>query len=165
VSETPEHREIPLTLAFKPDDGKGDDSDYRQAGYEAIAIVQPSMEEEGRIFVGINPFGKPVGVHMLPDEARRVRDHLSKLLLEPEAVEEVARETRETPESLQSRIDRAVERAKAPTPEQTLASAQRAPSRPRRARVPRVTRFPRPQFRVEFKWGRFEAILARVDGS
>lgn len=157
TEDTPEHRELPLTLAFKPDNLKGDDPEY---DFEAVAIVQPSMEEEGRIFVGVNPFGKAVGVHMLPEEARRVRDHLSKLLLEPEAVEEVARETTETQESVQARIDRAVERAKertgrAPTltPEQILAHKARKPSR----------RFPRPQFRFEFRWGKLQGIFARLD--
>jgi hypothetical protein len=154
TDETPEHREIPLTLAFKPDDGKGDDPEYRAAGYEGIAIVQPSMEEEGRIFMGVNPFGKPVGVHMLPEDAERIRDHLSLLLLDKPDEEE-------SPESLQSRIDRAVERVKAsqPAPTSELRQSDRVTGVTRRRRR---RSFPKPQFRVEFKWGAFEAILARL---
>jgi hypothetical protein len=164
--ETPPHREIPLTLAFKPDDGKSDDSAYRQAGYEAIAIVQPSMEEEGRIFVGINPVGKNMGVHMLPEDARRVRDHLSKLLLEPEA--EPDAETAlplggapPLPESVQERIARAIERAKTsdePTPEQVLAAGAK------KVRIPRVPLPPGPQWRLEWRWGKLQGIFARLDG-
>lgn len=163
--ETPEHREIPLTLAFKPDDGKGDDPSYRDAGYEGIAIVQPSMEQEGRIFMGVNPFGKPVGVHMLPEDAQRVRDHLSMLLLEPEPESE----SDDAPESLQSRIDRAVARTKAQTtssPEEALQALQdtAATLRRRQEKPKRRLNFPKPQFRFEFKFGRFEALIVRVDG-
>jgi hypothetical protein len=33
---------------------------------------------------GVHPFGRRVGNHMLPDDVRKLRDHLSKLLMEPE---------------------------------------------------------------------------------
>jgi hypothetical protein len=100
---------------------------------EGLVVVEPSLYDEGRIFLSAAPqaFGRK-GVHMLPDEARAVRDHLSKLLLEP--VEQ------ETPtESVQSRIDRAVERLKR-----------------------EQSRRPKLQFRLEFKLGSFEGVLGRV---
>lgn len=161
ADDAPDHREIPLTLAFKPDNLRDDDPNY---DYEAIALVQPSMEEEGRIFVGINPFGKAVGVHMLPEDARRVRDHLSKLLLEPEPEPDA--------ESVEDRIKRALERKEAPvvlrphehtlSPEQALIAAG-ATSAPRVAARRRL--FPSLQFHIEYRWGKLQGILARLDGS
>jgi hypothetical protein len=153
--DTPEHRDIPLTLAFTPDNIKDDDPEYP---YSATAIVQPSMEQEGRIFVGVNPFGKPVGVHMLPEEARKIRDHLSLLLLEPPGETEGSPEEDAAVESVESRIARAKARAAAgPTPEEILAAAQSAPA----ARWPR---FPSLLFRFEYRWGKFQGIISRLDG-
>jgi hypothetical protein len=103
---------------------------------EGLVVVEPSLYDEGRIFLSAAPqaFGRK-GVHMLPDEARAVRDHLSKLLLEP--VEEQSPQP--APESVQSRIDRAVERLKR-----------------------EQSRRPKLQFRLEFKLGSFEGVLGRV---
>jgi hypothetical protein len=162
MTDTPEHREIPLTLAFKPDDGKGDDPEYRAAGYEGICIAQPSMEEEGRIFVGVNPYGKPVGVHMLPEDAQRLRDHLSKLLLEPDAlpVDEGAGATGEewTPEELLAYRARQEVPARAQRPRDRVTGVTHTRKLPR----PSLRKL-LPQFRIEFKLGRFEALIVRLD--
>ena len=150
--------DMPLTLHFEPEpinDGRP------EMPFKPIVVVQPSRDEEGRIFIGVNPFGKNVGCHLLPDEARRIRDHLNKLLLEDEvdisdavsvAVEEGKKTTPET----------------AWTPEQLLEwkrkRDQGASKRPRRAPLARFKRPQGPQFRLEFKWGKLEAIVARLSG-
>lgn len=68
----------PLTLEFAPEPLDGDEHSV------PIAIAEPSFQHSGRIFIGVHPFGKRLGLHLLPADARRLRDHLSKLLLEPE---------------------------------------------------------------------------------
>jgi hypothetical protein len=159
-SETPKHKEMPLTLAFTPEHK----SFNTPESWTGTVIVQPSAEEPGCIFTSIQPTGQPMGVHLSPDEARLVRDHLSKLLLEPEEPQEA--------ESVQQRVERAVQRRKAQalaergidaaTPEQKLArvvgNARVTPSRLTRLR----RQIPRPRFKLEFKWGALEAIIARI---
>lgn len=68
----------PLTLEFEPDPLEGDELSA------PIAVVEPSFQHPGRIFVGVHPYGKRLGLHLLPSDAKKVRDHLSKLLLDPE---------------------------------------------------------------------------------
>lgn len=154
---TPDQPAMPLTLEFTPENLYQDEETAEIL--EGIVLVQPSRKEEGRIFVGVNPFGKNVGCHLLPEEARRVRDHLNILLLEPsdEKIEEVSEDVAAAVEANKARIW---------TPEQLLAYKQRreAPRAPRFIAGRRtLAKLPRPQFRLEFKWGAFEALLVRLN--
>lgn len=147
---------MPLTLAFEPDnmDNPGIPDEFKP-----IVLVQPSMEEAGRIFAGINPFGKAVGVHLLPEEAKRVRDHLSKLLLEPDEVAAAYKErTLDVPEgeSMESRMARAIQRAREreATPEEKLAGVTKKKAKKRWF-----------QFKLELKIGRMQGVFLRTDDS
>jgi len=142
---------MPLTLEFTPENLYQDEETAEIL--EGIVLVQPSRKEEGRIFIGVNPFGKNVGCHLLPEEARRVRDHLNILLLEPDA------------EDVTEKADAAVEAHKARiwTPEQLLAYKQRREAPRFIAGRRTLAKLPRPQFRLEFKWGAFEALLVRLN--
>lgn len=95
----------PLTMEFAPEPLEGDEHSV------PIVVMEPSFQHPGRIFVGVHPFGKRLGLHLLPSDAKKVRDHLSKLLLEPEA--ELPAETPAPPSSAdwQARIRAAAERA------------------------------------------------------
>lgn len=97
--ETPE-RYTPLTLEFAPTLVEGDEVS------KPVAVCEPSLEHNGRIFLGVHPLGRRLGLHLLPEEARHIRDHLSKLLLEPEA------EAPQPPVNWQKRIAEAAERTK-----------------------------------------------------
>lgn len=123
----------PLTLEYHPEGLEGD------PGTAPVIIVEPSFAHPGRIFVGIHPLGhvpdvKRAGVHLLPDDARRVMQHLAKLLMEdpPEIDEGTV--------NWQARIEDAVER-----------------TRGGRIRLPKINL--RPQFRLEFEVGRFAGVL------
>jgi hypothetical protein len=137
----PEYRDMPLTLAFEPENMSG------RSEWTPIVIVQPSAEEAGRIFAGINPVGQPIGCHLLPDEARMIRDHLSKLLLEPEEVAEAGsaaaamQKAEEPPVDWSERVAQAGQRAKAVKP-------------------PKSRWF---QFKLEFKIGPTQGLIARTD--
>lgn len=151
---TPEHREMPLTLAFSPEKigGKPEDDQL-----QPIVLVQPSAEEEGRIFIGVNPFGKAVGCHVLPEDAARIRDHLAKLLLEPsDAPYDEDAPLPPEPDEGSFMERRGADIAKAAAATQRF----RRPRRLQRARE--GVRRALPQFRLEFKWGSFEALLIRV---
>lgn len=152
MTQEPERSQMPLTLEFTPDWHTEDEIEGEIL--DGIVLVQPSRGEEGRIFVGVNPFGKRVGCHLLPEEARRVRDHLNVLLLEPDAA------VTETHEEATAKIEGGAKPAAgAWTPEQLLAWKQK-----RDAAVPvRRLRLPRPQFKIEFKWGSFEALIVRLN--
>ena len=147
---TPAPAEIPLTLTFTPEDSILDETTGESL--EGIVIAQPSRKEEGMLYLGVNPFGKTVGCHLLPEEARRLRDHLNILLLEPS--------------DATADLDAAVAEAKAAqpsesawTPEQLLAYKQRRETPSRHIKLPKI---PKPQFRLEFKWGSFEALIVRL---
>jgi hypothetical protein len=124
----------PLTLEFVPEPIE-DDTQSRP-----IVVAEPSFQHDGRIFLGVHPFGRRVGNHMLPDDVRRLRDHLSKLLMEP--VEEAPAAEGEQID-WQERIRQAVAR-------------QQRPKR-RRKRGP--------FFRVEFEWGGIQGVMGRLRGS
>ncbi len=79
-------QQSPLTLEFHPEAIEGDEVS------EPIAIIEPSFQHDGRIFVGLHPFGKRVGLHLLPADAERVRNHLSKLLMDRPEPEELPSE-------------------------------------------------------------------------
>lgn len=64
----------PLSLEFTPS--------TNIEGLEPIAVVEPSFRTAGSIFVGIHPMGHRIGVDLTAHEARTVRDHLTKLLME-----------------------------------------------------------------------------------
>ena len=121
----------PLTLEYSPEGLEGDQT-------KPVVIVEPSFAHPGRIFVAIHPLGhvrnvKRAGVHLLPEDARRVMQHLAKLLMEsPPEIEEGASAI-----DWQARIEQAARRVSKP-----------------RARV-RL----RPEFRLEFKIGRFAGII------
>lgn len=126
----------PLTLEFAPERLEGD----TQA--KPVAVIEPSFQHDGRIFIGIHPFGRRLGLHVLPDDARRIRDHLSKLLLEP--TPEVPAEDRAEAVDWQQRIRDAAERA---------AASKRPPRRPKRKRL---------QFRLEFSIGSIQGVVGRM---
>lgn len=134
----------PLTLEFQPDNI--DDGTEGMEDFTPIVICEPSFQASGRIFVGVNPVGKRLGVHLLPDDARRVRDHLSKLLMEPtpEAAPEPGAETPE------ERIARAFTRHQTRTDDPPV-------RRKRRKRAP----FKR-EFRIEFQIGRVQGVLGSL---
>lgn len=145
--DTPEHHEMPLTLVFSPEPlADPEDADAT----ETIVIVQPSAREEGRIFLGSNPFGKAVGCHLLPEDALRVRDHLNKLLLEPG--DDAPLPPEGAPGSFMQRRAADIARAAAPAVEGRII-------RPKRRKRLKLSA---PQFRLEFKWGAFEALLVRL---
>lgn len=127
----------PLTLEYSPEGLDNDDQS------KPVIIVEPSFAHPGRIFVGIHPLGnlqrvKRAGVHLLPDDARRVMNHLAKLLMElPPEIEEDG-----TAIDWQARIEEAAQRARAPKP----------------ARVRAYARL-RPEFRFEFKLGRLAGVI------
>lgn len=116
----------PLTLEFAPEPLEDDNES------KPIVVCEPSFQHDGRIFLGVHPFGRRVGNHMLPDDVRRLRDHLSKLLMEPEEEDGI---------DWQARIRQAAER---------VAAVEKKPKR----------RWG-PAFRLEFRWGQLEGILGR----
>jgi hypothetical protein len=154
--DTPEYRDMPLTLAFAPEQ-----IDDEESPLSPLVLIQPSMEEEGRIFIGVNPFGKAVGCHVLPDEARRIRDHLSKLLLD-------------SPEDASERVQAAVEAQKAKVwtrdeleayrERRRLAAVEPTPQPSKKRRHGRKIKLTIPglHFRIEFRFGKLQGIVARV---
>jgi hypothetical protein len=130
---SPEQR-TPLTLEFTPDNL---DDPTAPEGAVPIVVCEPSFQAGGRIFLGVNPVGARLGVHMLPAEVAKLRDHLNKLLMEPPG----DAPSPGTGEPIQSRIDRAVERIK-------------------NERAKRPGRF---QFRFEFRAGKIQGVVGRFD--
>ena len=124
----------PLTLEFVPEP-LDDDKESRP-----IVVAEPSFQHDGRIFLGVHPFGRRVGNHMLPDDVRKLRDHLSKLLMEQPEDAPAAAEGEHI--DWQARIRQA--------------AAEKRPKR-RRKRGP--------FFRVEFEWGGIQGVLGRLRGS
>lgn len=72
----------PLTLEFTPEI-----PDDETSHSDPLVVCEPSFRHSGAIFLGAHPLGPThrLGVHLAPEEARRVRDHLNKLLMEPTA--------------------------------------------------------------------------------
>lgn len=142
----------PLTLEFQPDNVTGEDT---PEDFTPIVVCEPSFSDPGRIYLGVNPVGHRLGVHLLPEEARRIRDHLTKLLMEQPGGAEEDDPTEglrlvrpdykpKRPESIQSRLERAVDRAKAAKPE---------------AKITKGKRF---QFRLEFRIGSVQGVIGRL---
>lgn len=136
-------KHTPLTLEFSP--AKANflmpDGSEAQTG-DGRVVVEPSLEVPGRIFMVVSPGNSRLGLHLLPNDARVIRDHLSKLLIDPETPVEapVTPAEPEVKESIQSRIDRAVERLKA------------------------ERKRPLIQFRLEFRLGSIEGVIGRIRG-
>jgi hypothetical protein len=152
-------REMPMTLYFEPEN-----IDVPELGPDAksVVIIQPSAVD-GRIFMGINPFGKVVGVHVLAEDAARIRDHLNLMLWDqPEGTDEGA-------EEVASRINRAVERLQAdkeseaskPLPIRMVRKAIKEFDSRRLERMLRRGRFFK--FKIEFVFGRIQGVIARTD--
>lgn len=93
----------PLTLEFHPEvkplDEKGNE-------YTGIVVCEPSFDEPGAVFCGVNPLGGRLGCTLKPHEAARLRDHLAKLLMEPPQVDDEQVDW-------QARIQAAADRAQA----------------------------------------------------
>ena len=68
----------PLTLEYVP--VVPDEEEAK--GVKPLIVAEPSFSYPGTIFVGVHPFGKRLGCHLLPGDAERLRNHLSKLLME-----------------------------------------------------------------------------------
>ena len=124
----------PLTLEFAPETPDSDPS------ARPIIVVEPSFTYPGTIFVGAHPLGKEnrLGVHLLPADAEAVRNHLSKLLTDPEDDPETPKEDIDWV----SRIDAAVRRR--------IAKERR--------------RKPLLNFRVEFQVGRIQGVFGTTHG-
>lgn len=131
---TPEPR-TPLTLEFAPE--IPDDETSHSA---PIVVCEPSFRHAGAIFLGAHPLGPThrLGVHLAPDEARRVRDHLNKLLMEPGE----PRDPTYVESGRPSMVTRAVERY-----------------RRRRLRRKGRKRF---VFRTEFQIGDIQGVIGRM---
>ena len=126
-----EQPRTPLTLEYEPE-GLDDDTDAKP-----FIVIEPSFQHHGRIFIGIHPMGKRFGCHLLPEDAQRVRDHLSKLLMtEPPALPEGEAV------DWKQRIEAAAQRA------QTT-----KPKRRRKLKRPKLA------FRFEFALGRFQGVV------
>lgn len=123
----------PLTMEFTPEPAFENDPSL------PIVAIEPSFQKDGRIFVAVHPFGKRVGLHLLPAEVTRIRNHLTKLLMEkPEDEEPPA-----TPHpDWQDRIEAAAQRARA---------AEKPPKKPRKPLLG--------HFRLEWQIGRFVLVI------
>ena len=115
----------PLTLEYEP--VVPDEEEAK--GVKPLIVAEPSFTYPGTIFVGVHPFGKRLGVHLLPGDAERLRNHLSKLLMEEESSEVIDWQERD----------------------ETAAARRPEPSKPR-LRLPI-------QFRFEFAFGRFQGVV------
>jgi hypothetical protein len=124
----------PLTLEYAPDSPE----EELEAGLRPVIVIEPSFKYAGMIYIGVHPFGKRLGCHILPADAERVRNHLSKLLMDAnDAPAEGDPETQRSVDWSQ-RIEQAAERAvKRPT---------------RRRRKPFL-------FRFEFALGRVQGVI------
>lgn len=138
-----EEPRTPLTLEYSPE-GLEDDPHTHP-----VIIAEPSFAHSGRIFVGVHPLGhvpnvRRAGVHLLPDDARRLMNHLAKLLME---------EPSEEGEPLGGGVDwqKRIEQAAARVRE------ERPPAKKRRRR--RVRAHLRPEFRFEFQVGRYAGVI------
>jgi hypothetical protein len=137
-------RHTPLTLEFIPETADLVAADGSTAkSTEGLVVVEPSMQVSGRIFLCASPTSeKRYGVHLPPEEARAVRDHLSKLLLEPETPQERPQSPAMPgqAESIQSRIDRAVQRLQAEKAKRNKGA----------------------EFRLEFRIGKLQGVIGRL---
>jgi len=128
----------PLTLEYSPEGLEDDDPQVLP-----VVVVEPSFAHPGRIFVGIHPLGrvrnvKRAGVHLLPEDARRVMNHLAKLLMESPEVPEGDEGSKV---DWQARIEQAAQRVREERPK-------------KRVRVRR-----KPEFRLEFQIGRYAGVI------
>lgn len=138
---TPEPR-TPLSLEFSPASIEGYEDDQRPG----LVVAEPSFEVPGRVFIGANPFGKRMGLHLLPEEVRRLRDHLTKLLMEKPS---------EAPGEPSTPIDQYIRRDDAPPvdwQERIIAAA-------RRVRQEKPKWF---LFKVEFQFGDIQGVIGRL---
>lgn len=154
-------RDMPMTLHFVPDNiaipELGDD-------IKPVVVVQPSAVD-GRIFMGVNPYGEVVGVHLLAEDAARIRDHLNLLLWDKPDDEEAE----EGAETVQSRINRAVDRlqeekakeAAKPLPIRLIKKAIVGVNSRRLEHMLRHGRFFK--FKLEFVVGGIQGVIARMD--
>ena len=141
-----EEPRTPLTLEYVPE-GLEDDQHSKP-----VIIIEPSFQHPGRIFVGVHPFGKRLGCHLLPEDAQRIRNHLGKLLMESGGEELPA----SAPDWAQ-RIEAAAKRAQAGgqrTGRTRLINFVKRPKRPR-WKKPLL-------FRLEFRVGNVEGVVGRL---
>jgi hypothetical protein len=122
--------QTPLTLEYFPETASEDPDEG-----QPVIIAEPSFKYDGRVFVGVQPLGRRIGCHLAPADAKKLRDHLSKLLLEP-----VPPEAEEPHPDWQKRIE---------------AAAQRAQKRQIRLRLP-------VKFRFEFELGSIQGVIGTV---
>lgn len=129
MTDNEEAPRTPLTLEFSPEPLDDDDKT------SPIVICEPSFQHDGRIFLGVHPFGLRVGrvgLHMLPDDVRALRDHLNVLLMEPPEDDAI---------DWSQRIQAAAERVSAPNKK-----------RPKRI-----------IFRMEFSFFGIQGVIGRVN--
>jgi hypothetical protein len=128
---TEERRRTPLTLEYAPETVEDDPHS------KPVVIIEPSMTHAGRIFVGIHPYGRRHGCHLLPEDAQRVYKHLGKLLMEDPTDFDPSQAV-----DWKARIEEAAARQQ-PKPSLKLPQIQ----------------WPRPMFRIEFKFGRVQGVI------
>ena len=130
---TPQPR-TPLSMEFVPEPPE----DHDPFG---LVVAEPSFEVPGRIFVGSAPVDKRVGLHLIPEDARRLRDHISKLLWE-------AQEGTETP--IDAHLDREAPVERVDWQKRIQAAVSRA--RKRKWFL----------FKVEFQFGDIQGVIGRL---
>jgi hypothetical protein len=129
----------PLTLEYSPEAPDEESAE----GSAPVIIVEPSFRHPGTIFIGIHPFGKRLGVHLMPADAERVRNHLSKLLMEEGPTpEESAGEGVDWTERIEQAAKRQIAEKR----------AEKTKKKRRRRRKPL-------QFRLEFSVGKVQGII------
>lgn len=101
--------QTPLSLEFTPDD-------LGELDGQGIVRAEPSVQEDGRIFITVFPQETAYGCHMVPDEVKRLRDHLSTLLLDPSGGDEPPVADKSPQERWEERINAAVDRVKSQKP-------------------------------------------------
>ena len=136
-----EEPRTPLTLEYAPDAPEEEQSQ----GVLPVIVVEPSFRYPGTIFMGIHPFGKRLGCHLLPADAERVRNHLSKLLMDPGAPVEAGDPEQQGGVDWSKRIEQAAVR-------QIAAKRQAEKPKKRRRRRPL-------QFRLEFSLGKVQGVV------
>lgn len=136
-----------------------------------MVLAEPSVQSPGHVYLVSNPYGSPEpGVHMDADEVRKLRDHLTKLLME-QPIDDAAFVAEEKV-TLSPEQQLLIEPPKdlPPVDAEKLQAALQARLRARgehgsvslnviEGRRKR-RRLRLPQFRVEFKWGKLEGITA-----
>ena len=130
-----EEQRTPLTLEYTPDAPE----EERNNGVLPVVVCEPSFRYPGTIFLGVHPFGKRLGCHLLPADAERLRNHLSKLLMDPGPPIEGDPESQEGID-WGERIEQAA-RTRRPSP---------TVKKKRRKRL---------QFRLEFALGRVKGVV------